>query len=213
MRNRDRLVALQRVLGLGPLTLYAGHHLWLNWPALAGREAWVVRVRDHGLGFGWGALAIGLFALHAGLGIARGFMASDEASRKRSRFQALTGALLAIFLVYHLTQVWPPPSGSLADAVASYDRLWRLLGAPWALGLYVLGSAALAFHLAHGWAGALEQRLSGALGALGRYGAGAAGFALFFLFLQLVGWFALGEAIVPLQPTAAEARALNGERD
>jgi succinate dehydrogenase/fumarate reductase cytochrome b subunit len=207
MRHRATWVNLQRALGLGPLTLYAAYHLWLNWPALAGREAWLLRVRSHSLGLWLGVAVVAVLALHALLGVWNMLRAApqENVERRSRRFQALTGALLLGFVIYHLAQVWPPSVGAHATPANGYERLWHALGMPLALGGYVLGCAALAFHLAHGWVCALERMLPSALRLATRLAAGAAGFALFFLYLQLVGWFALGEAVVPLsQPGASE---------
>ena len=198
------LIGLQRTLGLGPLSAYAAYHLWLNWPALAGRDAWFTRVRAHGLGPWLGAAVLAIFVLHAALGVWRTAGPRAEA-RNTGRFQPLTGVVLLLFLLYHVPQVWPPPSGAHTTVCAGYEQLWLLLGTPLALGIYVLGSAALAFHLTNGWLSAFDIRMPQALRSWTRYAAGAAGFALFFMYLQLVGWFALGEAVIPMpQPPAAE---------
>ena len=203
--NKQRWIfGLQRALGLGPLSLYAAYHLWLNWPALAGREAWLMRVRTRGLGVWLGAGVLVIFGLHAALGVWRTAGPRADAS-KIGRFQPLTGVVLLLFLLYHVPQVWPPPFGAHTTVSAAYEQLWLLLGTPLALGIYVLGSAALAFHLANGWVSALDIRMPHALRGLTRYAAGAAGCALFLLYLQLVGWFALGETVIPMpQPPAAE---------
>jgi succinate dehydrogenase hydrophobic anchor subunit len=138
------------------------------------------------------------------LGLARVWRSRSSpaaASGGRARFQALTGAVLLVFLVYHLCHVWPAASGAAHATLADgYERLWQLLGRPLSLLLYVLGSGALAFHLAHGWTRSLEDHVSAARVRMAlRYVAGAAGLVLFVLYMQLVGRFALGEAAVPLE--------------
>jgi succinate dehydrogenase / fumarate reductase cytochrome b subunit len=197
-------IRLQRAIGLVPLSLFAVFHLWQNWAALESREAWFERARTHALGIGWAVFVLGLLALHAVLGLARVRRRRSSpaaTSGGRSRFAALTGVVLSVFLVYHVVHVWPAASGAAHATLADgYGRLWQLLGRPLPLVLYVLGSGALAFHLAHGWARSLEEHVSAAaLRVAVRYVAGAAGLALFVLYMQLVGRFALGEAAVPLE--------------
>jgi succinate dehydrogenase / fumarate reductase cytochrome b subunit len=202
-------VRLQRAIGLVPLSLFAVFHLWLNWPALTHRDAWLASVRAHALGTGIRYCVLALFGLHVVLGFVRAWRrraSSVGPSLGRARFQALSGTLLLAFLLYHLSHVWPVASSAAYAAVTdSYQQLWQLLGRPLPLTLYVFGCGALAFHLAHGWASAIEVEASSvALRGTVRYVAGALGLVLFVLYMQLVGRFALGEAVVPME--RAEAR-------
>lgn len=204
---------LQRALGLGPLALYALFHLWTHWPALLGREAWVERAQQYALGPAWGALALGLFALHAllgGLRMRRGLAAGASAGGQL--FQVSTGVLIAAFLVLHVSHVWPTGHGDSAASDRSYERLWQLLGHPLMLGAYVLGCAALAGHLAHGIYLWLVSRMPAPLRVPLRYAAGVSGFVLFVLYLQLVGRFAAGEPMLPsARPSPAQAQYALGD--
>jgi len=196
---------LQRALGLVPLALYAGFHLWTHWPALLGREAWLARAEHYALGHAWGGLVLGLFALHGGLGILRARRVGVSGGGQI--FQVGTGALLAGFVVFHLIQVWPAADNNSARFDRSYERLWQSLGQPLVLGVYVLGCGALAGHLAHGSYLWLASRLPRAAQAPFRYVAGLSGFVLFVLYLQLIGRFAAGEPMLPsARPAAADAR-------
>jgi hypothetical protein len=200
-------IRLQQAIGLLPLTLFAGFHLWLNWPALAGRNAWLARVRGHALGTTLSACVLGLFALHALLGLGRVLRSRRLPKDGRARFQAWMGGVLLFFLIYHLTHVWSLDGGAHAALSDSYQRLWQLLGRPLPLIVYVSGCAALAFHLAHGWLRALEGFLPAASRAVLQYGAGLAGLAVFILYLQLLGWFALGQALFPFVAPQHSAQA------
>jgi len=196
---------LQRALGLGPLALYAIFHLWTHWPALVGRDAWLARAQAYAPGPWLGGVALALFATHAALGVARARRDHHEAAGSTRRFQAGTGLMIAAFTIYHLTHVWPA-----AELDRSYERLWQWLGQPLTLGVYVLGCAALAGHLAHGLYLRLAPRVPGAVQPPLRYVAGLAGFVLFVLYLQLVGRFAAGEPMLPsarptARPTATDA--------
>jgi succinate dehydrogenase hydrophobic anchor subunit len=200
-------IRLQQAIGLLPLTLFAGFHLWLNWPALAGRSVWLERVRSHALGTKLLACVVGLFALHALLGLGRVLRRQRLPKDGRASFQAVMGGVLLFFLVYHVTHVWSPNAGAHASLTDSYQRLWQLLGRPIPLIVYVSGCAALAFHLAHGWVRALESYVPTALRAALQYGAGFVGLAVFILYLQLVGWFALGQALFPFVAPEHTAQA------
>ncbi|HEY2734435.1 MAG TPA: hypothetical protein VGI70_10650 [Polyangiales bacterium] len=201
-RRESWWVRLQQLIGLLPLTLFAGFHLWMNWAALAGRDVWLDRVRAYALARPIGEALLALFGLHALLGLVRVLRRQRAPRDGRAGFQAFTGGALAFFLAYHLTHVWPRAGVAHSAFTDSYERLWQLLGRPIPLTVYMLGSAALAFHLAHGWTRVIEAYLPRMLRSLAQYAAGVAGLALFFFYLQLVGWFALGEAVIPsLAPT------------
>ncbi|HEX4353148.1 MAG TPA: hypothetical protein VHZ95_09545 [Polyangiales bacterium] len=196
-RNESWWIRLQQLIGLLPLTLFAGFHLWMNWPALAGRDVWLERVHAHAIARPISAALLALFALHALLGLVRVLRRQRGPRDGRAGFQAFTGGALAFFLAYHLTHVWPKSGAAHSVYFDSYERLWQLLGRPIPLTVYMLGCAALAFHLAHGWNRVIEAYLPRMMRTLLQYAAGLAGLALFFFYLQLVGWFALGEAVIP----------------
>ena len=204
-------IRLQRAIGLGPLSLFAVYHLWQNWPALEGREAWTARAHPSALGRGLGISVLALLAVHAAVGVVRWARQRGTAPSQapgqdaahgagRARFQVVTGALLLVFVVYHVLQVWPAgASAAHAAAYDGYELMWQRMGRPLHLLCYVLGTAALAFHLGHGWARSFEAKPGHGVRMSVRYVAGIAGLLLFVLYIQLVGRFALGEAVVPLE--------------
>jgi succinate dehydrogenase hydrophobic anchor subunit len=189
---------LQRALGYGPLLVYSIFHLWSQWPALYGREAWLQRAQRHGVGRTLGALVILSFLVHGGIGLYRSLRAPDlRLERGRRLFQLITGITIAGFTIYHLTQVWPRPDGSFATIERSHERLWELLGQPTVLAIYVLGCGALAGHAALALAMWLEPVLPERARLTLRVVAGLSGFVLFALYLQLIGQYAAGEPMLP----------------
>lgn len=199
---------LQRALGYGPLLVFSVYHLWEQWPALYGRDAWLDRVQRYGLGNTLGAVVIALFAAHAGLGLyrrvrfggERALPAGDSllaSARARRQFHSVTGITIVLFTMYHLTHVWPRPDGISATLERSHERLWELLGRPVVLTAYVLGCGALAGHAAHALALLLEPRLPPRAWLWLRMFAGLCGVVLFTLYLQLIGQYAAGEPMLP----------------
>jgi hypothetical protein len=191
---------LQIALALVPLPLYAAYHVWLQWPALESRDAWSARVSAHALPTWLSVVVLGVFILQALLGLTSLLRESRlPPERVRlARWQAITGLLVLGFLIFHLRHVWPAPSGLDATWIQAYQLLWQRLGQPLALAMYVIGSAALACHIAYAWGLACEPQLPAARRSGFRYLAGLAGLLLFALYIQVVGRFALGEAVVPM---------------
>jgi succinate dehydrogenase hydrophobic anchor subunit len=198
-----------------PLALFALFHAWEQWPLLHSRAAWLDRVQAHALTL---SLAIGVLvlvlasALWSLTRVLRSLRSESNEldARGRQSFQLITFALFALFLIYHLAQVWPPPNALTSTWVDSYQRLWQRLGQPLPLTVYVVGCAALAFHLANGVSLALESSVPSRLRKLLRYGLAGVGTVLFVLYLQLVGRFALGEPVIPIA-TQASAAASSSE--
>ncbi|MEY4577193.1 MAG: hypothetical protein RL701_1896 [Pseudomonadota bacterium] len=194
---------LQRWLGIGPLTVFAGYHLWVHWPALFGRDAWLYRAQTYSLGVRLGSVVLLLLVAHAVLGVTRALRTGRASTEQNHEvapgavLQWVSGALLAVFVVYHLTHVWPRPDGVGATLERSYQKLWGLLGQPVVLASYVLGCGVLACHLALGFVRALEPRLPDRLRSPLRYAVGILGFVLFVSYLQLVARFAAGAPFLP----------------
>jgi hypothetical protein len=200
----------QIALALVPLPLYALYHVWLQWPALQSREAWSARVSAHVPPTWLSGLVLGMFIAQALFGLASLLTASRlPPERERlARWHAGTGLFVLGFLIFHLRHVWPVPSGLDATWVQAYQGLWQRLGQPLALTMYVLGSAALACHIAYGWALACEPQLPAAMRSGFRYLAGLAGLLLFALYIQVVGRFALGEGVLPMWSPSHETAPL-----
>jgi succinate dehydrogenase/fumarate reductase cytochrome b subunit len=193
-----RWIKLQRWLGYGPLFVYCVYHLWSQWPALQGRDAWLLRAQRHGIGTVLGVLVVVLLVAHAALGVYRDLRDPDpNVERGRRAFQLITGLTIAGFTLYHLTHVWPRPDGGAATLERSHERLWELLGQPTVLTIYVLACGALAGHTAHALALWLEPHFQGRARTSMRVAAGLSGLVLFALYLQLIGQYAAGEPTLP----------------
>jgi succinate dehydrogenase hydrophobic anchor subunit len=185
--------------------LYSVYHLWSQWPALYGRAAWLERAQRHGLGSVLGGLVVGSFLAHAGIGLYRSLREPDtRIERSRRWFQLTTGLTIALFLIYHLSHVWPRPDGAVATLERSHERLWELLGQPLVLAIYVLGCSALAAHAAHALALLVEPYVPARSRLLLRVLAGLSGFVLFALYLQLIGQYAAGEPMLPSWAESAD---------
>lgn len=212
--REDRLARLHGLLGVVPLGAYLVFHLWEQWPALDSREAWVDRMRATTSRPWEIALVLVPLATHVGLGAWRFLGRSPKEAtptwdtRGLARLQALAGGIAFAFIAYHVTQVWQPIAGPHASTRDAYATLWRALGRPLDLVLYLVGISCVCFHFAHGLTRAAARwgLVRDALALRrARFVAGAAGFLLWGAMLHLVGHFAIGEGLF-----AGPVRALGG---
>jgi hypothetical protein len=181
------------------LAMFAAHHAWLHWPALLGRAPWLARVQAHGLGPLFGGCVLLLVCGQALASFLRGLRRlppRDPVTLAQDRFRLGAGVLLGIFIVYHLTQVWPSPDGLSATLERSHQRLWEVLGRPTVVCVYVIAASVLAGFLAHGVARVLEPHVPNALRSPLRLLLGLGGFALFVSYLQLIARFAVGASLL-----------------
>ena len=116
--------------------------------------------------------------------------------------QAVTGALVLAFMAFHVLQVWAGATGPHASPRAAYASLVRTLGRPLELAIYLVGVTAVCFHLAHGLSRAV---VTFGMARTPRCGAPRVGTErprsasrCGWLLLQLLGQFALGEPLIPL---------------
>jgi succinate dehydrogenase/fumarate reductase cytochrome b subunit (b558 family) len=196
------LARVHSLLGAVPLGAFLLFHLYQTWPVLAGREQWVDRALHSPSRF-WIALWVLVpIALHALLGAIRLRRETPNpltGARALRAIQAATGALVLAFVIYHLLQVWAEAEGPHASERGAYAALWRSLGQPMELAIYLIGVTAVCFHVAHGLSRtAVTFGLARTPAAVRRcrYGAGALGFALWAALLQLLAQFALGEPLI-----------------
>lgn len=205
----DHLARLHGALGL-LLGAYVLRHLWMQGPALAGRDAWLARARS--AAFPWeAALVVLLVVGHAALGAVRVRCRARDASpdaRGLDRLQALTGAVVLAFLAYHLVQVGAFSSGPHAHALSAYATLRQDLGRPLDLVLYLAGITCVSFHVGHGLVRAAigwgVVRITGSVRAT-RFVAGLAAFALWLALVHVLGVFAIGEGLLPFGEIAGAA--------
>jgi len=196
------LPRVHSLLGVVPLGAYLIWHVYATWPALHDREAWVDRALhgpSRGLVIACVLLPLALHAVLGGVRLRRVVPDDLTGPRGLRLLQAATGLLGLVFVAYHLQQVWAVSEGPHSVPRASYAVLWRALGQPLDLTLYLIGITALCFHLAHGVSrAAVTFRLARTPRAVQRWriGASALGFALWLAWLQLLGHFALGASLI-----------------
>jgi succinate dehydrogenase/fumarate reductase cytochrome b subunit len=185
------------------LGVFALFHGYQNYPAVEHPDAWLDRALRMPVSFGFGIAILVAIVVHGVLGlwrwsVRRRAVARGEAERDwGATFQALTGLLVLAFVAVHVLQLWPSGSGTQSSVREPYARLWRDLGHPLYLVIYVLGVTALAFHVGHGLARALGRARRQLPDMVVRALGGALGLVLLFVFAQLVARFALGEALIP----------------
>jgi len=198
------LARVHSLLGVVPLAAYLCLHVYDNWPALQGREAWLDRAL-HVPGRAWIAPLVLLpMLVHALLGLRRMRTSSGgqswRAAQWDTRLQAITGLLVVAFVALHVGQVWGVSDGAHSSPRAVYAMLWTSLGQPVLLAAYVLGVSAVCLHLGHGLpraARTLAPALSQQAWLVLRIGGGLLGLLLWLMFLQLLAYFALGQALLP----------------
>jgi succinate dehydrogenase / fumarate reductase cytochrome b subunit len=192
--------ALLGVVLLGGFLIY---HLVQLWPVLDSREAWAMAAAQRG---GSQQLAIGVLVVllaHGVLGalrIARSRGAQLTRDERGLRtIQAVSGVLIAAFVVYHLAHLWGTAAEPHGSVRASYDVLWSSLGKPLQMSVYLLGVSLTCFHFAHGVSrvalGFGAQPPSAARRLLLRVLAGAFGFGLWALWLQVLAHFVIGQRL------------------
>jgi succinate dehydrogenase hydrophobic anchor subunit len=191
------------LLGVGLLGGFLLYHLAQLWPMLESREAWVeasVEREGHRMLTGWVLVVLVVHGVLGAMRMARvkgAELSRDE--RAMRLIQAISGVLIAVFVVYHVAHLWgldEPPHGSVR---ATYDTLWSSLGRPLQMGVYLLGVSLACFHFAHGlsrvglgWSAAPP---SNARRLVVRVLAGAFGFGLWALWLQVLAHFVIGQRL------------------
>ena len=196
------LARVHSLLAVVPLGTYLIFHLYQLWPALSGREQWVDRALHAPSRYVTAAWVLAPLLMHAVLGGVRLWREPNRAlcgERGLRAVQAATGALALGFVVVHVLQVWDAGAGPHASPLSAYGALWRTLGQPLELSVYLIGLSALSFHVAHGLSRtAVTFGLARTEVAVRRcrLGAGALGFALWAVLLQLLARFALGEPLI-----------------
>ena len=153
----QRLRKLHSALGLVPLALYLPLHLWEQSAALAGRDAFVMRMAMTSSPILLGVklcLVLTPLLLHAALGL-RLIRIPDAADMPRFSepglrwLQLATGLITAVFLISHVFSL----TGLLLTKHAisdTYEWSFLNLGTPAWLAFYSTGIAAVCFHLAQG---------------------------------------------------------------
>lgn len=198
------------LIGSVPIALFAVFHLWEQWPAFAGRDAWLARMA----GTSHGALALVVeiavllcalawIALEARLRVRRSepealrlAMAEDpEVARRLGLLARACSWIFFGWLLLHAGWLWLPKLTRGAEPMLAWTAMRDGMGT-WPLATaHALGLVAMTVHLwaaaprlavALGWVASPEgrraARLSGLIVALG----------LAILYAQLAGWHAAG---------------------
>ncbi len=203
------------LLGSVPVVVWAGVHLYEQWSAFAGRDAWSARmaVTSHGAlaiatelalivipALAWIALDLTLRARSPEPAALRVAMADDpEAAR---RLGLLTRACSWIFfgwLVYHAGWLWAPKLLEGEEPLVAWVTLRDGMGTwPHAI-LHAVGLTAFAVHLTSSIA-RLAIALSWVSSPEGRRAARTSGLilalGLFVLYAELAGWHAAGRGTI-----------------
>jgi len=153
---RSRLAS---AVGILPLGVWSFFHLWHNLAAFSGPDAWQAAVTDypHPLAQALTGVVVLLpLAIHAVWGLGR--MASTRPNNLRYRFygnlkfalQRLAGLGLLLFLGAHLWLALVKPRVEEGHGEAFADLAHEMHFHTPTLVVYVLGTLALAYHLANG---------------------------------------------------------------
>ncbi len=201
--SRQRLHSLT---GVVPLGAYLVLHLFEASAAVEGRHAF----DDAMSGVGDAPITLlleGLLVLlplvvHAALGIHLWVKPPDTLSRHATpafrTIQRASGLLVLVFLAFHLGHTFVLELGG-AGGEAIYDGLRSNLGTPLYLGVYVIGTAAVALHLANGLPAAARRfdliKTDGADRGV-RIAAAALALVLFAASVNTMSHFAVGQAFV-----------------
>lgn len=199
------------LLGSLPIALWAGFHLWEQWPAFAGRDAWLARMAQSSHGalalaieivlavapaLAWIALDLRLQIQRSEPEALRLAMAEDPEVARRLGLLVRAGSWIFFgWLLYHAAWLWLPKLTTGGEPMRAWIAMRDGMGTwPHAIA-HAVGLTAMTVHLwaavprlaiALGWVGSPEgrraARLSGLILALG----------LVLLYAQLAGWHAAG---------------------
>jgi succinate dehydrogenase/fumarate reductase cytochrome b subunit len=204
-----RAKTLGRLHAAGGFVLggYVVFHLWQQWPALLGRDAWLERASHDALPQALKLVVFAVIVGHALLGALRLKLgphpADDSATAGMRRLQLFFGALTLVFLAVHVPFVqWTPsPASTITDV---YARLTDQLGRPSQLAIYLLGITAVCAHLGLGLSRALVTFGLAKDARTNVYLAGLLVAAVLYGWLQVLAWYAIGEPLLPFfLPTPA----------
>ncbi len=210
-----RLWRAHELLGTVPISLWACVHLWEQWAAFAGRDAWSARMTrtSHGLfaiaiellfailpALAWIALEVHLRVRETEPEALRWAMAEqEEAARRLGLLARFASWVFFAWLIYHAGWLWLRKLTSGSEPLLAWMALRDGLGTyPHAI-LHAIGLTAFTVHftasiprlaIVLGVARTRESRraarLSGLIVALG----------LLLLYAQLAGWHAAGRGTI-----------------
>lgn len=204
-----RLWRAHELLGALPVAVWAGFHLFEQWSAFGGRDAFVARSSGTSHGplalavelalaispaLAWIVLDVGLRARQPEPPALVHAMAEDvETARRIGLLVRVASWLFFAWLVYHAAWLWLPKLVEGSDPVRAWERLRIGMGSWPHATLHAIGLSAFFVHLAAAvprlfisldWAETVENRRTARL-------CGGLIAALFLvLYAQLAGWHA-----------------------
>ncbi|MEC7525187.1 MAG: hypothetical protein VYE22_35215 [Myxococcota bacterium] len=210
MERAARLWRAQALIGLAPILVWAGFHLWEQWAAFGGRTRFVTRLASTSHGgaalatelllaiapaLGWIALELHLRRGTEPAALAGAMAERPEMARRLGLLVKAGSWLFFAWLVFHVGWLWWPKLVEGSEPVRTWAQLRGGMGA-WviaipnavgltAFGLHVWGAiprALAAFELAGEPSTRRTARACGALLAVG----------FVVLYAQLAGWHAAG---------------------
>jgi succinate dehydrogenase / fumarate reductase, cytochrome b subunit len=153
---------LHSASGLFPLGAYLFFHAWEHWPVRAGRDALFARLEHSSHVLPETLLVLLPLLMHALLGVRLAREPDPGASYAGPayrRLQALTGALAAAFLLYHLSVSWWPRLVDPNPIGAAFGATAAGAGTLTGLSLHAVGIAAVCAHFGQGLGAALVRWL------------------------------------------------------
>ncbi len=82
----------------------------------------------------------------------------NATSKWYSRYMGVLGSLILLFLIIHLGDFWVPNrTGQFAEEADMFEKMKNVFSNPAAVGIYVMGCIALAFHLIQGFKSAFQS--------------------------------------------------------
>ncbi len=197
--HRTSLRKLHSFTGLVPLAAYLAFHVWEHWPVREGRDAAIARMeRTAAAPIEIGFVLLPLF-VHAVLGMQLARTPDSSAAyagRSFRRMQAVTGALTALFLLWHVGGVWLPRVVAAGRAAPSYGAMLDQAGPIWGMLLYVVGISAACVHLSQGLAAAWIRHADEVSPRLARGLTTALGIALWVCMIELLAVYATGAPLL-----------------
>jgi hypothetical protein len=217
----ERLWRAHEVIGSVPIALWLGFHLWEQWAAFAGRDAWAERMGRTSLGpiaiatevllailpaLVWIALEAHLRISGPEPGALRLAMAEDaESARRLGLLARVASWVFFVWVLHHASWLWWPKLASGAEPLRAWVALRAQMGA---LGPAIWNAIGLVTMAVHLWAAvprtlaALEWTQTPE----GRRAARLCGLVLgafaLVLYAQLAGWHASGRGTIwPLPGT------------
>lgn len=151
----DTLRKVHSFTGVVPLAAYLLFHAFEHWPVRIGRDPLLARLSRTSFVAAEVVLVLLPLLVHAALGFKLRRLPEtgpSYVSQAFRRLQALTGAMTAVFLLWHLASVWVRGWGEPSRAIVVYDAMLTAAGTTLGASLHVVALSAVCVHLGQGLA-------------------------------------------------------------